>query len=50
MLRSATPPILLEDLIEDLPAVVGLLERNAPYRPLGGWFRPDQEGQCCPKR
>jgi len=35
------PPILLENVIEDLGAVKTLLERNAPYTPLGGWFRPD---------
>ena len=38
------PPILLDNVIEDLGAVVGLLERNAPYTPLGGWFRPDHDG------
>jgi hypothetical protein len=40
MIHYADPPILLRDLIGDLDAVVGLLERNAPYQPLGGWFRP----------
>ena len=42
MLRESNPPILLHDLIEDLDEVVALFERNAPYTPLGGWFRPDQ--------
>ena len=37
------PPTLLHGVIEDLGAVVALLERNAPYTPLGGWFRPDQD-------
>lgn len=35
------PPTLLTDVIPDLAAVVALLERNAPYKPLRGWFRPD---------
>lgn len=42
--RYPDPPTLLENVIDDLGAVVGLLERNAPYNPLGGWFRPDQDG------
>ncbi len=42
--RYPDPPTLLENVIEDLGAVVGILERNAPYNPLGGWFRPDQDG------
>ncbi|HJO24723.1 MAG: hypothetical protein QF890_16225 [Myxococcota bacterium] len=41
----SNPPIQLDNVIEDLDAVVGLLERNAPYTPLGGWFRPDHDGQ-----
>jgi hypothetical protein len=40
MIRYSKPPILLRDVIEDLDAVVRLLERNAPYTPLGGWYRP----------
>ncbi len=43
MIHYADPPILLHDVIEDLGAVTGLLERNAPYHPLGGWFRPGVE-------
>ncbi len=43
MIHYAAPPILLHDVIDDLDAVVGLLERNAPYHPLGGWFRPGVE-------
>ncbi len=39
--RYPDPPTLLENVFDDLGAVVGLLERNAPYNPLGGWFRPD---------
>ncbi|MBW2244487.1 MAG: hypothetical protein JRH01_21085 [Deltaproteobacteria bacterium] len=39
--RYSNPPSLLENVIPDLGDVVGLLERNAPYTPLGGWFRPD---------
>jgi len=40
----ADPPILLEDLIDDLDDVARLFERNAPYTPLGGWFMPKHEG------
>ncbi len=40
MVETARPPLLLEDVIGDLDAVVRLLERNAPYTPLGGWYRP----------
>jgi hypothetical protein len=41
MIHYSAPPILLHGVIDDPDAVVGLLERNAPYHPLGGWFRPD---------
>jgi hypothetical protein len=44
MFQYSNPPILLDDLIDDLGAVVDLLERNAPYTPLGGWFWPDHDG------
>jgi len=40
--RYPDPPILLENVIDDVGEVVELLERNAPYNPLGGWFRPEQ--------
>ncbi len=40
MIHYSDPPILLRDVIEDLGDVVQLLERNAPYTPLGGWYRP----------
>jgi hypothetical protein len=40
MVHIAPPPILLRDVIEDVREVVALLERNAPYTPLGGWYRP----------
>ena len=43
MIHYSNPPTLLRDVIGDLDAVVGLLERNAPYRPLGGWFRSGNE-------
>ncbi len=36
----ADPPILLHDVFPDLDEVVRLLERGAPYTPLGGWMRP----------
>ena len=40
MIRYADAPILLTGVISDESEVVGLLERNAPYTPLGGWYRP----------
>lgn len=38
--HAADPPILLEDVLPDPDAVVDLLARQAPYTPLGGWYRP----------
>jgi hypothetical protein len=43
VIRYSDPPILLRDVIEDVGEVVRLLERNAPYTPLGGWYRPDAD-------
>lgn len=43
MLHYSEPPILLENVIDDLPLVRALLERNAPYTPLGGWYTPGSE-------
>jgi len=40
MIHYAAPPVLLRDVIDDVGDVVRLLERNAPYTPLGGWYRP----------
>ena len=40
MIHYSDPPILLREVIEDVGDVVRLLERNAPYTPLGGWYRP----------
>jgi hypothetical protein len=40
MIHQSNPPILLPDVIENLDDVVALLENNAPYTPLGGWYRP----------
>ena len=42
MIHLADPPTLLSDVIADLDAVQRLLHDNAPYTPLGGWFRPGQ--------
>ena len=39
-LHYADPPILLRDVLPETEAVVALLEANAPYTPLGGWYRP----------
>ena len=39
MIQYSDPPILLRDVIENIDDVVRLLERNAPYTPLGGWYR-----------
>jgi hypothetical protein len=41
VIHYSDPPILLRDVIDDPGEVVALLERNAPYTPLGGWYRPD---------
>ncbi len=43
MIRLSDPPVLLRDVIDDVGDVVRLLERNAPYTPLGGWYRPDAD-------
>jgi len=50
MIHTAKPPMLLQDVIEDTGDVVALLERNAPYTPLGGWYRPgvDQDVAASP--
>ena len=39
-MHQSDPPILLHDVIEDVGDVVRILEDNAPYTPLGGWYRP----------
>ena len=41
MMQYAAPPVLLRDVFEDPREVVRVLERHAPYTPLGGWYRPD---------
>ena len=38
-MRYSDPPVLMHGVIDDLDAVVAILERQAPYTPLGGWFR-----------
>jgi hypothetical protein len=43
MIHYSDPPILLRDVIDDVGDVVRLLEQNAPYTPLGGWYRPDAD-------
>jgi len=40
MLRAADPPVLMHDVIADVDDVVRLLEAQAPYTPLGGWYNP----------
>jgi hypothetical protein len=40
MVHHGVPPVLLRHVIEHVDDVVRLLERNAPYTPLGGWYRP----------
>ncbi|MGI9293597.1 MAG: hypothetical protein ACR2PS_06405 [Pseudomonadales bacterium] len=42
MPHVSKPPVLLEHLFDDPGMVVEILRQNAPYTPLGGWFRPDQ--------
>ena len=39
-IRYSKPPVLLHDVVDDLGAVVALLESQAPYTPLGGWYNP----------
>jgi len=43
MVDFAEPPILLRDVIDDPEEAVALLEEQAPYTPLGGWYRPGQD-------
>jgi hypothetical protein len=40
MIHYSDPPILLREVFDDVGEVVRLLEQNAPYTPLGGWYRP----------
>ncbi len=44
-MHYAKPPVLLHDVIPDRSAVVDLLVANAPYRPLGGWFRSGAQAE-----
>lgn len=39
-IRDPKPPVLMRDVIDDLDAVDRLLESQAPYTPLGGWYSP----------
>ena len=39
-IRYSKPPVLMRDVIGDLDTVVRLLESQAPYTPLGGWYSP----------
>jgi hypothetical protein len=39
-IRYSKPPVLMHDVIGDVGAVVTLLESQAPYGPLGGWYNP----------
>ncbi len=39
-IRYSKPPVLMYDVIDDLDEVVRLLESQAPYTPLGGWYNP----------
>lgn len=43
MMKLTAAPLFLRDVIDDPREVVALLERNAPYTPLGGWYRPGQD-------
>ena len=42
-MHQSPPPVLLRDVVERPEEAVRLLERAAPYTPLGGWYRPDAE-------
>jgi hypothetical protein len=44
-MHYAKPPVLLHDVIPDHDAVVRLLVDNAPYMPLGGWFRSGNQAE-----
>ena len=39
-IRYAKPPLLMHDVIDDDRAVTRLLQSQAPYNPLGGWYNP----------
>jgi hypothetical protein len=39
-LRYSKPPMVVPDVIGDVSLVVRLLESQAPYNPLGGWYNP----------
>ncbi len=39
-IRYSKPPVLMTGVIDDLADVVRLLESEAPYGPLGGWYNP----------
>ena len=39
-IRYSTAPVLLHDVIDDVSAVLRLLDSQAPYAPLGGWYSP----------
>jgi hypothetical protein len=40
MHRISDPPVLIHGVIADMGDVVRLLESQAPYTPLGGWYSP----------
>lgn len=39
-IRYAAAPVLMRDVVADLDKVLALLEAQAPYTPLGGWYSP----------
>jgi len=47
MHRLADPPVLMRDVITDLDDVTRLLESQAPYTPLGGWYNPGADPDAC---
>lgn len=42
-LHYAPPPVLIENVFEHPEEVIAILERNAPYTPLGGWYNPNAD-------
>ncbi len=46
-IRYSKPPVLMHDVIDDLGTVVRLLESQAPYNPLGGWYNPGADPHVC---
>ena len=42
-IHYAPPPVLIDDVIASPDTVLELLERHAPYTPIGGWYSPNAD-------